>query len=191
MKKNVIVIVIGILFVILFGVAFFFFSEKNKPDSSLVNVSENGVQFKYPKNLIHQSHGPTVSTSHYAVHTITSFNGDSTNKSEIQILIPLAEAPGETGPLSGRLKDFTKEVIDTPPQIEHLSINGHDAEKLVIDTSKLKGNSLADGQKNDVMTTIELMSKYPNSYIALSYIRYDGDSSLDQAWQTIVSSLNY
>lgn len=158
--------------------------------SNEATVTENGVSFNYPNSVIHRGSGPKVSSSHYATHDFfaTTTQG-AFDVSTIGIAIPVAPAPGEGVSLSAMQSNITKEMMDTPPQIEKVVINGHEAEKMVIDTSKIKGNS--PETKDNVLTLIVLKSKYPDTVITLTYTRYEGDSSLDEAWQMILGSLNY
>jgi hypothetical protein len=187
---------IALAFVLVLGIVYlirpsFLFKTSVPMISNDHVVSENGVAFSYPTGLFDQSHGPVASSSHYVSHLITNSENWYMNRSEIRVLIPLAEANGETAPLSDRLLDFPKEDTDRYPKIEKININGHLGEKLTIDSSLYGDGSLIDGQKHNVSTSIQFESKYADSYIVLTYIRYEGDATLDGAWQMILNTLNY
>lgn len=183
-------IILGISIV---GFAVFALLRSGPSESLTLNeltVTENGVSFHYPKSVIHRGSGPKVSSSHYATHDFFATTTDAVfDVSNIGVAIPVAPAPGEGVSLSAMQSNITKEMMDEPPQIEKIVINGHEAEKMVIDSSKIKGNS--GEAKNNVLTLIVLKSKYPDTVITLTYTRYEGDSSLDQAWEMILGSLNY
>lgn len=176
MKKSNIII-IAVIAVALLGSIFYWSFNNNAPSSTTATINDAGVSFTYPASLTYQKHGPTVSTSHYNTYRI---NGSG--ESSIIVLIPIAEAPGETAPFSERLKDYPEGYEGPLPQIDQISVNGHDAERMVSGT---------DAEPSYTMTSIQLSSNYPDTRIVLGYQHFPDDSSLDKAWSMILETLEF
>ncbi len=175
MKK---IFIITIL--ILFAVFALFVQQYLNP---LKIISENGFSFSYNKYFsIKESF---VESSSYIQYSIKD---PSINRSRISVSIPIKNGGG-TASFKDQIKDLKDmkekglEGLPDLPEISDVVINGHDGREMVL---KINNDYI-----NQVITLIQLESKYSITPVLLVYTRYDEDSSLDETWNLILKTIRY
>jgi len=172
-------LIIITLLILIVGARIYFRPDKTISKLS-TTISDNGITFSFPKNLYVENLGVTSGKS-YKSYRIYDREFPGVIGSNIRISIPINN------------NDALKELRDNlRPEfaafILPIVVNKHKGEFVTYHLSEqLPGDRPVQAQN----TKIYLNSNYANTPLILSYTKYDGGNSLDDAWEMIIKTLEY